>query len=84
MLRGLLYMYIDGVELLSHIGVRASLRSRNRYKAAFLNLFVSAHNVQTVIEFGCGDGANLQLYKIPRFVGFRERTLIHSFTYFCL
>eukprot|EP00037_Helgoeca_nana_P028536 m.336160 g.336160 ORF g.336160 m.336160 type:complete len:250 (+) comp27779_c2_seq2:190-939(+) len=41
-----------------------------RYKAAFLNLFVSAHNVKTVIEFGCGDGANLQLYKIPSYTGF--------------
>jgi SAM-dependent methyltransferase len=38
-------------------------------KAAFLNAFVRDHDVQSVIEFGCGDGNQLALACYPRYVG---------------
>jgi len=39
------------------------------FKANFLNDFVEKHEVRSVIEFGCGDGAQLQLAKYPRYIG---------------
>lgn len=39
------------------------------YKAAFLNNFVAAHAIASVIEFGCGDGNQLALYDFPEYVG---------------
>ena len=39
------------------------------FKAEVLNEFVHAKNIASVIEFGCGDGAQLQLAKYPRYVG---------------
>jgi len=38
-------------------------------KAEFLNAFVRAHGVRSVIEFGCGDGHQLSLADYPRYVG---------------
>jgi SAM-dependent methyltransferase len=38
-------------------------------KARFLNDFVASHDVQSVIEFGCGDGNQLSLARYPRYVG---------------
>ena len=38
-------------------------------KADFLNAFVQSNNVQSVIEFGCGDGNQLSLARYPRYVG---------------
>jgi SAM-dependent methyltransferase len=38
-------------------------------KADFLNAFVSQHAVQSVVEFGCGDGNQLSLAEYPRYVG---------------
>ena len=38
-------------------------------KAEFLNSFVSINNVQSVIEFGCGDGNQLSLANYPRYIG---------------
>jgi hypothetical protein len=40
------------------------------YKADVLNRFVSTHHVQTVIEFGCGDGNQLSLANYPTYLGF--------------
>ncbi|HVP77515.1 MAG TPA: class I SAM-dependent methyltransferase [Thermodesulfobacteriota bacterium] len=40
------------------------------FKADVINGFVAAHHVQTVIEFGCGDGNQLLLAKYTRYVGF--------------
>lgn len=40
-----------------------------RFKAEILNDFVRTRNVRTVIEFGCGDGAQLSLAKYPEYVG---------------
>jgi cyclopropane fatty-acyl-phospholipid synthase-like methyltransferase len=38
-------------------------------KAEFLNGFVQEHDLQSVIEFGCGDGHQLSLADYPRYVG---------------
>jgi cyclopropane fatty-acyl-phospholipid synthase-like methyltransferase len=39
------------------------------YKAAFLNSFVMANDVRTVIEFGCGDGSQLRRAEYPAYLG---------------
>jgi len=39
------------------------------FKAEILNEFVRTRNIRTVIEFGCGDGAQLQRAKYPEYVG---------------
>lgn len=41
-----------------------------QYKAEILNRFVAAHGVQTVIEYGCGDGNQLTLARYPQYTGF--------------
>jgi hypothetical protein len=38
-------------------------------KAEFLNTFVREHGVQSVTEFGCGDGHQLSLAEYPRYIG---------------
>lgn len=40
------------------------------FKADILNKFVADHHVQTVIEFGCGDGNQLGLANYPKYLGF--------------
>lgn len=40
-----------------------------RFKADTLNAFVRDHDVQTVIEFGCGDGRQLELASYPHYIG---------------
>jgi hypothetical protein len=40
------------------------------FKADVLNEFVVTHHVQTVIEFGCGDGNQLGLANYPTYLGF--------------
>lgn len=40
------------------------------YKAAMLNRFVKEHTIRTVIEFGCGDGNQLQYLHFPAYLGF--------------
>ncbi|QUY44703.1 methyltransferase domain-containing protein [Acaryochloris marina] len=40
-----------------------------RYKAGVINSFIEKNNIQTVIEFGCGDGNQLSLYKTPSYIG---------------
>lgn len=39
------------------------------YKAEFLNDFVRDNAIQSVIEFGCGDGHQLSLMRYPRYLG---------------
>jgi len=39
------------------------------FKADFLNSFVRKEGIQSVIEFGCGDGAQLGIAVYPRYVG---------------
>lgn len=40
-----------------------------RFKADFLNQFVRTHGVRSVIEFGSGDGAQLDLARYPNYFG---------------
>jgi SAM-dependent methyltransferase len=40
------------------------------FKAEVINDFVERHNVKSVIEFGCGDGAQLALARYPEYTGF--------------
>ena len=40
------------------------------FKAEIINSFIETHNIKSVIEFGCGDGNNLALYKIQSYVGY--------------
>jgi trans-aconitate methyltransferase len=40
------------------------------FKADVLNRFVASHGVETVIEFGCGDGNQLALARYPEYLGF--------------
>jgi O-antigen/teichoic acid export membrane protein/SAM-dependent methyltransferase len=39
------------------------------FKAAVLNEFVASHCVESVIEFGCGDGQQLARASYPRYLG---------------
>jgi SAM-dependent methyltransferase len=39
------------------------------YKADVVNAFVRAHDVDSVIELGCGDGNQLALAEYPRYLG---------------
>ncbi len=39
------------------------------FKADVLNGFVRSHHVSTVLEFGCGDGAQLALADYPNYIG---------------
>lgn len=41
-----------------------------RYKAGFLNDFVKEHKIQTIVEYGCGDGNQLSLADYSYYVGF--------------
>jgi len=40
------------------------------YKAEIINRFVKENSVQSVIEFGCGDGNQLGLANYPTYIGF--------------
>lgn len=40
------------------------------YKARILNQFVTDHRIESVIEFGCGDGRQLELAQYPSYIGF--------------
>lgn len=40
-----------------------------QFKAEVLNSFVAEHQVDTVIEFGCGDGNQLSLAEYPKYIG---------------
>ena len=40
------------------------------FKADVINQFVCRQSIQTVMEFGCGDGNQLSLSRYPRYTGF--------------
>ena len=40
------------------------------FKAEVLNKFVSDQAIESVIEFGCGDGNQLQIARYPRYLGY--------------
>lgn len=39
------------------------------FKAEFINDFVKKNHIQTVIEFGCGDGNQVEYFSFPKYVG---------------
>lgn len=39
------------------------------FKADFLNAFVERHQITSVVEYGCGDGAQLKLARYPDYTG---------------
>jgi SAM-dependent methyltransferase len=41
-----------------------------KFKAQVLNAFVKEHAIGSVVEFGCGDGNQLELAAYPRYRGF--------------
>ncbi len=41
-----------------------------QFKADIINPFVREHQIQSVIEYGCGDGNQLQLLTFPSYLGF--------------
>ena len=40
------------------------------FKATVLNQFIVEHGVKSVVEFGCGDGNQLSLLRVPAYTGF--------------
>ena len=40
-----------------------------QYKAGFVNDFVRAHDVRSVLDLGCGDGGQLALADYPTYIG---------------
>jgi SAM-dependent methyltransferase len=40
------------------------------FKAEILNAFVSENEIRSVIEYGCGDGNQLNLAQYPKYIGF--------------
>lgn len=40
------------------------------FKAHYLNSFIKENKIQTVIEWGCGDGNQLSLANYPNYIGF--------------
>lgn len=44
-------------------------RRRLSFKSTFLNQFVLENNINSVIEWGCGDGAQLTLARYPLYTG---------------
>lgn len=56
-----------------HIGGTSGAGSYGRlaeFKARVINHFVKTNDVASVVEFGCGDGAQLSLAIYPRYTGF--------------
>lgn len=47
-----------------------SYRQLAQFKADILNEFVRVNNVDSVIEYGCGDGNQLELAEYPSYIGF--------------
>jgi SAM-dependent methyltransferase len=41
-----------------------------QFKAEIINGFVAEHGIRSVVEFGCGDGAQLELANYAEYVGF--------------
>lgn len=46
------------------------------FKAEVLNRFIADHNIQSIIEFGCGDGAQLRLAEYPAYIGVDVSTTV--------
>lgn len=49
---------------------KGSYNQLAEFKAEILNQFVREQGVETVIEYGCGDGNQLKLINYPSYIGF--------------
>jgi SAM-dependent methyltransferase len=47
-----------------------------KFKAEVLNRFVAEQSIQSVLEFGCGDGSQLELAEYPGYLGIDVSKLI--------
>lgn len=47
-----------------------SYRKFAEFKADVINAFVKQYGIRSIIEYGCGDGAQLELAAYPAYVGF--------------
>lgn len=47
-----------------------SYKELAEFKADIINCFVEKNNIETVIEYGCGDGNQLRLAQYPSYTGF--------------
>jgi SAM-dependent methyltransferase len=58
--------------------------SHAEFKASVLNKLVAEQGIDSVIEFGCGDGEQLALAEYPRYLGFdvSPTTLSHTMAKF--
>lgn len=57
--------YADG----SHSGA-GSYGKFAEFKAGIINAFIAEHGIESVVEFGCGDGAQLALATYASYVGY--------------
>lgn len=48
---------------------RGSYHELAAFKAEILNAFVARHRIQSIIEFGCGDGNQVKLACYPKYLG---------------
>lgn len=49
------------------------------YKASVINSFIAQHGVRSLIEFGCGDGVQLEMFNAPAYIGVDvSRTVIQQ------
>ena len=48
---------------------KGSYGAEARFKADFINKFVVDHSIDSVIDFGCGDGAQLALLDLATYLG---------------
>jgi len=46
-----------------------SYNEKAEFKASVLNHFISEHNINSVIEFGCGDGNQLEYSNFQKYIG---------------
>lgn len=55
------------------------------FKAEFINQFVLDHQIESVIELGCGDGNQLRLANYPNYIGFdvSEKAILLCREKFC-
>jgi hypothetical protein len=63
------YQYWDERYRMGGNSGAGSYKRLARFKAEVLNEFVRDHSIKTIIELGCGDGAQLGLAEYPNYVG---------------
>ena len=52
----------------------------SQFKADVLNAFVREHSIDTIIEFGVGDGNNLSLFQVKKYIGYDVSDTVLEYT----